>query len=124
MLRLYAQYERHYCILTEGQNGLLAMFWTLGPPTVFITLTAIGQIYSVVLLFGVIVIFGKLVTVFLIMFVYFRVNHMRKFVLETEILGSCKKQIRQFILIKIKELMRHSISHETTRIIKLAKPAD
>ena len=44
-----------------------------------------------------------------------------KFVLDTEILGSCKKQIRQFILIKIKELMRHSISRETTRIINLAK---
>ena len=51
-------------------------------------------------------------------------SHMRKFVLETEILGSCKKQIRQFVLIKIKELMCHSISHETTRIINLAKPAD
>ena len=47
--------------------------------------------------------------------------HMRKFVLETEI---CKKQIRRFVLIKIKELMRHSISRETTRIINLAKPAD
>ena len=49
---------------------------------------------------------------------------MRKFVLETEILGSCKKQIRQFVLIKIKEFMHHSISHETNRIINLAKPAD
>ena len=52
------------------------------------------------------------------------VMHMRKFVLETEILGSCKKQIRRFVLIKIKELMCHSISRETTRIINLAKPAD
>ena len=51
-------------------------------------------------------------------------HHMRKFVLETEILGSCKKQIRQFVLIKIKELMRHSISRETNRIINLAKSAD
>ena len=51
-------------------------------------------------------------------------RHMRKFVLETEILGSCKKQIRQFVLIKIKELMRHSISRETNRIINLAKSAD
>ena len=54
-------------------------------------------------------------------------SHMRKFVLETEILGSCKKQIRRFVLIKIKELMviaSHSISRETTRIINLAKPAD
>ena len=50
--------------------------------------------------------------------------HMRKFVLETEILGSCKKQIRRVVLIKIKELMRHSISRETNRIINLAKPAD
>ena len=49
---------------------------------------------------------------------------MRKFVLETEILDSCKKQIRRFVLIKIKELMRHRISRETTRIINLAKPAD
>ena len=49
---------------------------------------------------------------------------LRKFVLETEILGSCKKQIRRFVLIKIKELMRHSISRETNRIIILAKPAD
>ena len=32
------------------------------------------------------------------------IPHMRKFVLETEILGSCKKQIRRFVLIKIKEL--------------------
>ena len=52
------------------------------------------------------------------------VKHMRKFVLETEILGSCKKQIRRFVLIKIKELIRHSISRETNRIINLAKPAD
>ena len=51
-------------------------------------------------------------------------HHMRKFVLETEILGSCKKQIRRFVLIKIKEFMRHSISRETNRIINLAKPAD
>ena len=52
---------------------------------------------------------------------------MRKFVLETEILGSCKKQISRFVLIKIKELnvrYCHSISRETTRIINLAKPAD
>ena len=48
----------------------------------------------------------------------------RKFVLETEILGSCKKQIRRFVLIKIKEFMRHSISREANRIINLAKPAD
>ena len=50
------------------------------------------------------------------------VSHMRKFVLETEI--CCKKQIRRFVLIKIKEFMRHSISCETNRIINLAKPAD
>ena len=51
-------------------------------------------------------------------------NHMRKFVLKTEILGSCKKQIKRFVLIKMKELMYHCISHETTRIINLAKTAD
>ena len=49
---------------------------------------------------------------------------MRKFVLETEILDSCKKQIRRFVLIKIKELMGHGISCETNRIINLSKPAD